>query len=229
MNRREMMLAGVAGATVWAGSPRPASAKTPAELLRDYGAVPWQKYAVMRKPEGQEPPWKLRLTTEHALISAGGRAAGAELVRATQSKDAQVRALAAQMLGVLGNFRAEAALSKLLQSDPSGLVRSYAAEAVSRLEGVDAGPLLAQAVNDSNRNVKWTAQQSQLRLRKKFPSGAALQRRWTEGFDAAKLASAKVGQSAPDFTLESAMGGKIKLSQYRGKQPVVVLFQLADW
>ena len=38
-----------------------------------------------------------------------------------------------------------------------------------------------------------------------------------------------VGQTAPDFTLASTTGGPITLSQYRGKQPVVLAFYVLDW
>ena len=34
----------------------------------------------------------------------------------------------------------------------------------------------------------------------------------------------KVGDTAPDFTLPSTTGGKISLSSYHGKSPVVLAF-----
>ncbi|MDE3199165.1 MAG: redoxin domain-containing protein [Acidobacteriota bacterium] len=34
----------------------------------------------------------------------------------------------------------------------------------------------------------------------------------------------KVGDAAPDFTLGSTMGGKVKLSDFKGKNPVVLAF-----
>lgn len=39
----------------------------------------------------------------------------------------------------------------------------------------------------------------------------------------------KVGDPAPDFTLPSVTGGKITLSQYRGKKNVVISFVPAAW
>lgn len=39
----------------------------------------------------------------------------------------------------------------------------------------------------------------------------------------------KVGQLAPDFTLPAVAGGKIALSQYRGKKNVVLSFVPAAW
>lgn len=39
----------------------------------------------------------------------------------------------------------------------------------------------------------------------------------------------KIGQKAPDFTLPEIGGGKISLSQYRGKKNVVITFVPAAW
>ncbi len=39
----------------------------------------------------------------------------------------------------------------------------------------------------------------------------------------------KVGQMAPDFTLPAVSGGKVTLSQYRGKSNVVISFVPAAW
>jgi len=39
----------------------------------------------------------------------------------------------------------------------------------------------------------------------------------------------EVGQQAPDFSLPATTGGKISLSQFRGKQPVLIEFYSADF
>jgi hypothetical protein len=39
----------------------------------------------------------------------------------------------------------------------------------------------------------------------------------------------EVGEPAPDFTLPSTTGEKISLSQFRGKQPVLLEFYGADF
>jgi hypothetical protein len=39
----------------------------------------------------------------------------------------------------------------------------------------------------------------------------------------------EVGQVAPDFRLDSTTGGKISLSQFRGKQAVLIEFYGADF
>ena len=50
------------------------------------------------------------------------------------------------------------------------------------------------------------------------------------GLGGAGSASAvEIGQEAPDFSLVATTGGKISLSQYRGKQPVLIEFYGADY
>ena len=39
----------------------------------------------------------------------------------------------------------------------------------------------------------------------------------------------EVGEPAPDFTLASTMGGQISLSQFRGKQLVLLEFHVNDF
>jgi peroxiredoxin Q/BCP len=39
----------------------------------------------------------------------------------------------------------------------------------------------------------------------------------------------EVGEKAPDFTLPSTTGEKISLSQFQGKQPVLLEFYVADF
>jgi len=42
-------------------------------------------------------------------------------------------------------------------------------------------------------------------------------------------AAVQVGDRAPDFRLPATMGGMIKLSDFRGKQMVLIEFYHADW
>jgi AhpC/TSA family len=47
---------------------------------------------------------------------------------------------------------------------------------------------------------------------------------------AASVAMAvEVGEKAPDFTLPSTMGGQMSLSQFRGKQLVLLEFHVNDY
>jgi hypothetical protein len=46
---------------------------------------------------------------------------------------------------------------------------------------------------------------------------------------AGAASAVEVGQPAPDFSLAATTGGKISLSPFRGKQPVLVEFYGADF
>ncbi len=39
----------------------------------------------------------------------------------------------------------------------------------------------------------------------------------------------QVGESAPDFTLEAFRGGRVTLSDFRGRQDVVLVFYRGHW
>ena len=44
-----------------------------------------------------------------------------------------------------------------------------------------------------------------------------------------EVAAVQVGARAPDFKLPATTGGMIKLSDFRGKQMVLIEFYHADW
>ena len=46
---------------------------------------------------------------------------------------------------------------------------------------------------------------------------------------AAAAMALEVGEKAPDFTLPSTLGTEISLSQFRGKQPVLLEFYAQDF
>jgi HEAT repeat protein len=194
--------------------------------------VDWQRFAVMSKASGEEPPWRLRLEAEYQAAHAA--AAGTdELLRYSEHASPHVRSLAAQMLGVTGASRSQERLRTLLATDPAAIVRNYAVEALSRLpaapENAGVTAAIAGALKDANGNVRFSAQQAQLRLQKRVPGGAALLAEWTRGFDPRQLDTARVGGPAPAFALTSDAGQTVRLADFRSRKTVVLLFQLADW
>jgi len=46
---------------------------------------------------------------------------------------------------------------------------------------------------------------------------------------ASAAAAVEIGAQAPDFRLPATTGGTISLSQFRGKQPVLIEFYSADF
>src|SRR5262249_18262860 len=153
------------------------SAEEPAQTLSRFAGVDWHRYAVMTKPPGVEPPWRLRLQAEHQAVRAG-EAVLDDLLGYTKHASPHVRAFAAQMLGVIGDPGSLERLRALGESDPAAIVRIYAVEALSRLPTGPAetsiAAALAAARRDPNRNVQFSAQQATLRRQQRVPGGAAL-------------------------------------------------------
>lgn len=231
MNRRHFFLTGAAALSV-AGRLAVGQEEGFEATLARFTAVDWGQYAFAIKRPGFEPPWQLRLAAEYHVARAG-QAAAPSLLRLAEGASPHVRGFAAQMLGVTGVEEGKARLLPLARSDPSPLVRNYAVEALSRLPQAAEDDAVAEAIaaarQDPNGNVRFTAQQSQLRLQQRVPGGPALRQAWIQRFDPRNLGTAKVGEPAPDFILPSDSGEQVQLAAFAGKHAVLLLFQLADW
>ncbi|MCA9151261.1 MAG: HEAT repeat domain-containing protein, partial [Planctomycetales bacterium] len=177
--------------------------------------------------------WLERMQTLSALVSAGKRHTPA-LVAALHSdanSDANsdsipVRALAAQTLGYLGDESARATLAVAVEHDPAAIVRLYAADSLGMLGGKDSHELLQRLeANEQNRDTKRHLRYAIER------DGVAVNRDVIERLQAwhkSPRKSAEVGNQAPDFELTSLTGQTVRLSQYRGKQAVVLVFVYGD-
>ncbi|MCH7569695.1 MAG: redoxin domain-containing protein [Deltaproteobacteria bacterium] len=62
-----------------------------------------------------------------------------------------------------------------------------------------------------------------------YPVHAQLEPRDRGDFKPTDLARVKVGDRAPDFTLENMNGKAISLSDFRGKKNVVLVFYRGHW
>jgi len=62
-----------------------------------------------------------------------------------------------------------------------------------------------------------------------YPVHAQLGPRHRVDFKPTDLARVKVGDRAPDFTLENMSGKAITLSDFRGKKNVVLVFYRGHW
>jgi peroxiredoxin len=195
----------------------------------DYGQAGWGQQH-RRRPDGYmrnlgDPGWKTRMLALHAAVVSGPDSIG-PLVQALESGTPPQRIFAAQALGFLGADAPLEPLLKAAQSDDDPCVRLHAVDSLGRR-------------GDSNTTVDWQS------LRTKESSDdvrthiAYAVERGEQGFGADELAklrawdpatidTAVVGQQAPDFELASATGETIRLSDFRGKHPVVLVFVYGD-
>jgi hypothetical protein len=88
--------------------------------------------------------------------------------------------------------------------------------------GPDAVPVLEQALKKESPAVRAFVTQALALMR-----GPAANRKAVTDYNLSELDSARLGHAAPDFTLTDLSGKACRLSQFRGKNDVVLTF-LAD-
>jgi len=133
---------------------------------------------------------------------------------------------AAQVLGYFGTADSKPALARVVEHDSNAMVRLYAADSLGMLGGREHDDLLRRLEpNENNRDTKrhigYALDREGQSLDAEVVAGV---RQWNiDG-----LGSASLGQPAPDFELTSLDGQRIRLSQFRGKQAVVIVFVYGD-
>jgi HEAT repeat protein len=155
-----------------------------------------------------------------------GAAAVPTLVRALDDADAEIRVFAAQALGLLGDARAAKRLERTLAEDKVPAARLYAADSLGMLGGLRPQPLFERIeAEDPNKDVR---AHMRFALERKGEAVPETVRDKLRGFNLARLDTATVGTTAPDITLTDALGQSYRLSDFRGKKTVLLLFIYGD-
>lgn len=199
------------------------STESPAhETPRSAGATAQE---VLAKFDEGDPGWKVRMEALVRLARIGPEAVPA-LIEALQKGSPTTREFAAQALVLFADARAKAALEQAVGDATAG-VRIHAILALSMF-----GPLPA-----TERNQQLTASDpSHFGVRpimaaalalKEAPHAAAL-RKTLADYDLALMGRARFGEPAPDFMLMDYEGKPHRLSDYRGRQVIVLRFLLYD-
>jgi HEAT repeat protein len=170
--------------------------------------------------------WKVRMEALVSLAKIGPPAAPV-LVEALKDGPPETREFAAQALVLFADATTRPALERAL-ADPKSGVRLYAIQALSML-----GPLPKTKENE------WILRSDPAFWGVRPMMAAALERadrpnqaefrKALADYDLRKMDSARVGELAPDFTLTDFTGKTYRLSQFRGKQTVVLRFILYDY
>lgn len=197
-----------------------------AEFSKSWDETAWEggQRAYIRPLANDD--WQFRMKAIQGLSRLEANATDTVL-KAVTDGTAPERILAAQALGYLGTDVPARQLIELLQQESNATVRLYLVDAIGMLgkSSEATEPLKQWRKKEANGDVKKHISYALERSEKPIDSEVLQSLR---EFDTARIANAKVGKIAPDFRLKSVDGEVVQLSQYRGKQPVVLVFIYGD-
>jgi hypothetical protein len=198
------------------------------QLAVDWPAGGWGAEGSARylRPLAEEN-WRKRFGSLQRLVQLGEPAV-APLVESLRHDSVEVRIFAAQALGYLYPHSASSskALLDSLETDSSAAVRLYAADSLGMLGlGEELAEELSR-IRTSEKNGDVKKHLGYVLMRKASPIDTAV-------IDTLKdwklpAGTGDVGQLAPDFQLDALNGESVKLSSFRGKSPVVLIFLYGD-
>ena len=171
----------------------------------------------------QDDCWKARMAV--LQTAANGDPDNVKtLLTALNHEDVGTRVVAAQAIGYCtGEFPVETLIEKI-KSDESAAVRLYVIDSLA-MHGV---------INIADRLGDWQASNRDVKMHLAYAygrDGAKIKPKIVDtlrDFDLEQLDSAAVGQPAPEFEMSELNGESIKLSDYLGKQSVVLVFIYGD-
>jgi hypothetical protein len=216
-----------------ADSPKTASQSlvvptAPAETLRWFSQhwdnTTWTAARNSMRPAGDRG-WQVRMLALQSLVKSDAVAIPV-LLKALKGEDVAQRILAAQALSFLSPQVPHQAIVDAAKNDSNAAVRLYAADTLGMQGNVDSAQLLKQLhKNETNRDVRWHLRYA-LERGSHTVSQAMVQK--LRAWDPARLASATIGEFAPNFKLQNLTGQQISLNSFRGKQAVVLVFIYGD-
>jgi peroxiredoxin len=179
--------------------------------------------------------WRIRLIALRDLLRIGAPAIPA-LIEALGDDNLHVRHVCCFALGLLRedgdhgtvSLAAMRALATRLKQDSEPIVRSEAAVSLGRLGAHSSLNVLEEATKkDSSRDVQHQCMLAVDRIRKNVQDAAVLAA--FKSLDESTFNTVEVGKPAIDFTLIDTDGQKWRLSDWRGKKTVLLIWIFADW
>lgn len=213
------------GAAAGRGQPIPPAARGDSadELLAGFRRA-WQPQPGYMRTV-YDMGWRARMTALCGLVRLGSAAVPA-LASALEDESADMRAFAAQALGFIADGSVASKMDRLLTGDPDPIVRLYAADARGMFGGMRPSDAYENVTTtDVNKDVRAHVRFALERNGERLP--ADVQKTFT-AFRADGMDTARLGAVAADFTLTDALGQTYRLSDFRGKKVVVLVFIYGD-
>ncbi len=172
--------------------------------------------------------WQVRLLALRDLVRAGPDNVP-QIVAGLKDQDVQVRYVCATALGALKAQEAADELERVVREDADALARSQAVVALGQIESERSLGLLRERLeNDPSKDVRHQGELSIDQIQKKMGATEELAAAF-RSLDPSTFEIARVGASAPDFALPDTEGKVWRLSDFKGKQWVMLIWVFADW
>jgi len=172
--------------------------------------------------------WRIRALAVRDLVRLGPDTM-AKLTDALGDANPHVRHLAAMVLGIVRTTNAVSALESTLRSDSDSVVRSQAAIALGQIGQKSSLALLRQAQSeDKSRDVQHQAELAVYAVEHGLIATPELANAW-RNLDENHFNKLRVGEPAIDFQLPDTEGHSWRLSDFRGKKAVALIWIFADW
>jgi len=169
--------------------------------------------------------WRARMTAFQELARLGPQASSG-LGHALREGQPSERMLAAQVAGYADCKDLQQDLADAAEKDTHPAVRLYAIDSLGMLASLgdaDRSERLraAEKNRDARMHLAYVVERKDAKL---DPHVRESLTKW----DTALIDSARVGKTAPDFELPVLSGAKVRLSSFRGKKAVVLVFVYGD-
>jgi alkyl hydroperoxide reductase subunit AhpC len=172
--------------------------------------------------------WLVRTLAVRDLVRLAAPAIPA-LRSALNDTNRHVRHVAVMALGLLQATNAAPALEKALKQDRNSVVRSQAAIALGHIGPPACVATLRSAQRDDPaRDVQHQAEVAAYAVERGIRPTPELAQAWAT-LDESKFGRVQVGQPARDFQLADTEGKPWRLSDFRGRKPVLLIWIFADW
>jgi hypothetical protein len=175
---------------------------------------------VLAKFKKPNRTWKTEMECQVALAMAGPSTVPV-LLDELKNGSPESRAFAADALGFLGDASALPGLAQAVD-DKEHLVRARAMRSLGRLGRLEAMPKYRQ-IADKDKSYGIRFEMTFALTRDDKPDPGAIRKALSK-YDLTRMDSAHQNKAAPDFELADTTGKTWRLSDFRGKKSVVLVF-----
>lgn len=171
--------------------------------------------------------WKTRLLAVRNLVRA--KTQGYDIIAGLDHPSPHVRQVTAKALGITRSTDKMDQLAQIAREDSVAMVRSQAVIALGQMEAKEKLSLLKVIFEkDPSRDVKHQCELAIDQIEKEAGATDKLLQAFLD-LDETSFGQVSTGDMAPDFSLEDTNGNKWRLSDFKGKKNVVLIWVFADW